>query len=131
VVGTGYVGLVTGTCFADSGNEVICIDNDPAKIAKLNAGALPIYEPGLLEMVERSVREGRLTFTTDLAAGIAPARLIFVAVGTPQSDDGQADLSYVDAVADDLCKAINGPKVVVIKSTVPPGTNRRVSERLA
>src|SRR5262245_32051653 len=131
VVGTGYVGLVTGTCFADSGNEVICIDNDPAKVAKLKGGALPIYEPGLLEMVERNVREGRLSFTTDLAAGIEPAQLIFVAVGTPQSDDGRADLRYVDAVADELCRAVKGPKVVVIKSTVPPGTNRRVSERLA
>src|SRR4051794_41580002 len=122
VVGTGYVGLVTGTCFAESGNEVVCVDSDAAKIARLQGGELPIYEPGLLEMVERNVREGRLSFTTDLAAGIAPAQLIFIAVGTPQSDDGRADLRYVDAVTDDLCKAIKSPKVVVIKSTVPPGT---------
>jgi UDP-glucose 6-dehydrogenase len=131
VVGTGYVGLVTGTCFADSGNEVICVDNDPQKIARLQSGGLPIYEPGLLEMVERNVREGRLTFTTELTAGIAHAQLIFIAVGTPQSDDGRADLQYVDTVTDQLRSAINGPKVVVIKSTVPPGTNRRVTDRLA
>jgi UDPglucose 6-dehydrogenase len=131
IVGTGYVGLVTGTCFAESGNEVTCIDNSADKIATLQRGGLPIYEPGLLEMVERNRREERLRFTTDLAEGIAHAQLVFIAVGTPQRDDGSADLSYVDAVTDDLAKAISGHKVVVIKSTVPPGTNRRVSERLA
>jgi UDPglucose 6-dehydrogenase len=130
IVGTGYVGLVTGTCFAESGNEVTCIDNSSEKIATLQRGGLPIYEPGLLEMVERNRREERLHFTTNLAEGIAHAQLVFIAVGTPQDDDGSADLSYVDAVTDDLCKAITGPKVVVIKSTVPPGTNKRVSDRL-
>src|SRR5438093_12634873 len=115
IVGTGYVGLVTGTCFAESGNEVTCVDNSAEKIATLQRGGLPIYEPGLLEMVERNRREDRLHFTTNLAEGIAHAQLVFVAVGTPQRDDGSADLSYVDAVADDLCKAISGPKVVVIK----------------
>ncbi len=131
IVGTGYVGLVTGTCFAESGNEVTCIDNQADKIATLQRGGLPIYEPGLLEMVERNRREDRLHFTTNLAEGIAQAQLVFIAVGTPQRDDGSADLKYVDAVTDDLCQAISGPKVVVIKSTVPPGTNRRVAERFA
>jgi UDPglucose 6-dehydrogenase len=131
IVGTGYVGLVTGTCFAESGNEVTCIDNSAEKIATLQRGELPIYEPGLLEMVQRNRREERLRFTTDLAEGVAHAQLVFIAVGTPQRDDGSADLSYVDAVTDDLCKAISGQKVVVVKSTVPPGTNRRVAERMS
>jgi UDPglucose 6-dehydrogenase len=130
VVGTGYVGLVTGTCFAESGNEVTCIDKDARKIETLEGGGLPIYEPGLQELVQRNRREGRLTFTTDLARGIAPAQLIFVAVGTPQSADGSADLSTVWAVTDALAEHAAGPKVVVIKSTVPVGTNRAVAERL-
>jgi UDP-glucose 6-dehydrogenase len=131
IVGTGYVGLVTGTCFAESGNEVTCIDNSAEKIATLQRGGLPIYEPGLLEMVERNRREERLSFTTNLAEGIAAAQLVFIAVGTPQRDDGSADLRYVDMVTDDLCAAISSHKIVVIKSTVPPGTNRRVCERFA
>lgn len=131
VVGTGYVGLVTGTCFADSGNEVHCIDKDARKIDMLRRGHLPIYEPGLLELVHRNAREERLTFTTDLAKGIAPAALVFIAVGTPQSADGSADLSTVWAVADAIAEHANGPKTVVIKSTVPVGTNRKVAERLA
>ena len=131
VIGTGYVGLVTGTCFAESGNEVIGIDKDARKIEVLQQGRLPIYEPGLLELVQRNRREARLHFTTDLAAGIAAAQLIFVAVGTPQSQDGSADLSTLWAVADSLGTAINGPKIIVIKSTVPVGTNRALGERLA
>ena len=99
VVGTGYVGLVTGTCFADSGNEVICIDKDEAKIAVLEKGKIPIYEPGLLEMVHRNSRDGRLQFTTDLQKGIQASDLVFIAVGTPQSETGAADLSTVFAVA--------------------------------
>src|SRR6516225_6079484 len=106
VIGTGYVGLVTGTCFAESGNEVIGIDKDARKIEVLQQGRLPIYEPGLLELVQRNRREARLHFTTDLAAGIAAAQLIFVAVGTPQSQDGSADLSTLWAVADSLGTAI-------------------------
>src|SRR6516164_7815104 len=102
VIGTGYVGLVTGTCFAESGNEVVCIDKDARKIETLKQGGLPIYEPGLQELVQRNRREGRLVFTTDLANGIAPAQLIFIAVGTPQSQDGSADLSTVWAVTDAL-----------------------------
>jgi UDPglucose 6-dehydrogenase len=130
VVGTGYVGLVTGTCFAECGNDVICIDKDERKIDILESGGIPIYEPGLQEMVQRNRREGRLTFTTSLADGIAPAQLVFIAVGTPQASDGAADLSTVFAVADALATHINGPKIVVIKSTVPVGTNRRVGERV-
>ncbi len=131
VIGTGYVGLVTGTCFANSGNEVTCIDKDAGKIETLRAGRLPIYEPGLLELVQRNRREDRLVFTTDLAKGIAPAPLIFIAVGTPQAADGSADLSTLWAVGDALAEHVNGPKIVVIKSTVPVGTNRTLAERLA
>src|ERR1041384_814433 len=124
VIGTGYVGLVTSTCLAESGNDVVGIDKDAAKIARLEGGQLPIYEPGLLELVQRNRREGRLSFTTDLAAAIAPAQIIFIAVGPPHRDDGAADLSSLWAVGDALAKVINGPKIVVIKSTVPVGTNR-------
>jgi UDPglucose 6-dehydrogenase len=131
VVGTGYVGLVTATCFAESGNDVIGIDKDPAKIDVLDSGKLPIYEPGLLELVQRNRREGRLNFTTDFAQGIAPAQLIFLAVGTPQAADGSADLSAVWAVGEAIAKHANGPKIVVIKSTVPVGTNRSLMERMA
>jgi UDPglucose 6-dehydrogenase len=131
VIGTGYVGLVTGTCFAESGNEVTCIDKDAGKIQMLKQGQLPIYEPGLLELVQRNRREGRLHFTTDLAAGIAPAHVLFIAVGTPQAPDGSADLATVWAVTDALAAAIAAPTIVVIKSTVPVGTNRAVVERLS
>ena len=130
VVGTGYVGLVTATCFAESGNDVVGIDKDPSKIDTLDSGRLPIYEPGLLELVQRNRREGRLNFTTDFAEGIAPAQLIFVAVGTPQGDDGSADLSAVWAVGEAIARHANGPKIVVIKSTVPVGTNRGLTERI-
>src|SRR3981189_2262451 len=99
IVGTGYVGLVTATCLAESGNDVIGIDKDAAKIAVLDSGRLPIYEPGLLELVQRNRREGRLSFTTDMGKGVAKAQIIFVAVGTPQSDSGASDLSAIWAVA--------------------------------
>src|SRR5208283_4322192 len=131
VIGTGYVGLVTGTCFADCGNDVICVDKDAGKIARLDQGEMPIYEPGLTELVQRNVRDGRLKFTTDLKKAVHPAQLIFIAVGTPQSDDGSADLSTVWAVADALAALIEGAKIVVIKSTVPVGTNRALAERMA
>jgi UDPglucose 6-dehydrogenase len=131
IIGTGYVGLVTGTCFAESGNEVTCIDKDVSKVEMLKQGQLPIYEPGLLELVQRNRREGRLHFTTDLHASVGPVQLVFVAVGTPQAADGSANLSTVWAVTDALADAITGPKIVVIKSTVPVGTNRGVAERLA
>ena len=109
VVGTGYVGLVTATCLAESGNDVIGVDKDRRKVDTLRTGKLPIYEPGLLELVQRNGREGRLKFTTDLAEGVVPARLIFLAVGTPQSADGAADLSAMWAVTDGIAAAINAP----------------------
>src|SRR5262249_1353480 len=131
VIGTGYVGLVTGTCFADSGNDVTCIDKDARKIEMLERDEMPIYEPGLQELVQRNHRDGRLRFTTDLPRGIAPAQLVFVAVGTPQGDDGSADLSGVFAVADAIPAHLTGRKTVVNKRTVPVGTNRAVTARMA
>jgi UDPglucose 6-dehydrogenase len=131
VIGTGYVGLVTSTCLAESGNDVVGIDKDAAKIARLQAGQLPIYEPGLLELVQRNGREDRLTFTTDLAAGIAAARLIFIAVGTPPRPDGAPDLGAVWAVGDAIAVAAKEPKIVILKSTVPVGTNRALAQRFA
>jgi len=137
VIGTGYVGLVTGTCLAESGNDVICIDNNPKKIEILTSGKLPIYEPGLLELVQRNRKEGRLVFSMDLAAAVKEARLIFIAVGTPQSEEGDADLTAVYAVADAIGAALKdvppgpaGSRVVITKSTVPVGTNAQVTERL-
>jgi UDPglucose 6-dehydrogenase len=130
VIGTGYVGLVTGTCFAECGNEVYCIDKDARKIDMLNRGEMPLYEPGLKELVDRNARDGRLMFTTDLAVALTPAQLVFVAVGTPQSADGSADLAGIWAVTDAIADQTNGSKIVVIKSTVPVGTNRIVAERL-
>ncbi|MBX6314929.1 MAG: UDP-glucose/GDP-mannose dehydrogenase family protein [Isosphaeraceae bacterium] len=131
VIGTGYVGLVTGTCFAESGNTVTCVDKVAAKIEMLERGEIPIYEPGLAELVHRNARDGRLRFTTDLAAGIADAELIFIAVGTPQGDDGGADLSGIWTVGDAIARHLNGPKIIVIKSTVPVGTNAELTRRLA
>jgi UDPglucose 6-dehydrogenase len=137
VIGTGYVGLVTATCFAESGNDVVGIDKDAGKIATLEGGKLPIYEPGLLELVQRNRREGRLTFTTDLATAILPAQLIFLAVGTPQSDAGDADLSAVWAVTKAIASTLKANpaaaagKIVVTKSTVPVGTNKAVADLLA
>ena len=130
IVGTGYVGLVTGTCFADCGNTVVCIDKDASKIDGLLQGKIPIYEPGLQELVERNAREGRLSFTTDLPKGISAAEVVFVCVGTPQSADGSADLSIVFEVIRSIGEHVNGPKIVVIKSTVPVGTNDRALEML-
>jgi UDPglucose 6-dehydrogenase len=130
VIGTGYVGLVTATCLAESGNDVVAMDVQPEKIALLDAGRLPIYEPGLLELVQRNRREGRLSFTTNLARAIHPAQLVFVAVGTPQGEDGGANLTNLWRLADDLGHDLNGPTVVVLKSTVPVGTNRALGQRL-
>ena len=126
VVGSGYVGLVTGTCFAEFGVDVTCVDNDPRKIEALEAGKIPIYEPGLEELVERNIREGRLHFTTDLKAGVEKALVVFIAVGTPPRDDGSADLRYIDEVAEAIGRNLNGYKVVVTKSTVPIGTGERI-----
>lgn len=131
VVGTGYVGLVTGTCFAESGNQVIGIDNNPKKIEILESGKLPIYEPGLLEMVQRNRKEGRLTFTTDLKKAIQDVEVIYLCVGTPQGDDGSADLSALWAVGDAIAETLQSFKLLVIKSTVPVGTNKKLTERIA
>lgn len=126
VVGTGYVGLVAGTCFAELGHKVVCVDNDQNKLTKLRAGKLPIYEPGLEEMVPRNVNRGRLVFTDDLAGAVRGAEVVFIAVGTPPGEDGSADLRYVLAVADAIGRALDGFKVVVMKSTVPIGTCDRI-----
>ncbi len=131
VIGTGYVGLVTATCLAESGNEVVGIDKDEGKIRTLESGQLPIYEPGLLELVQRNCREQRLGFTRDLKAGVQGAKLIFIAVGTPQGEDGAADLGNIWAVGDALARYLTAGQVVVVKSTVPVGTNHKLAERLA
>lgn len=123
IVGTGYVGLVTGTCFAETGNDVTCVDNDAAKIERLRQGQIPIYEPGLAELVQRNTGYGRLHFTTDLGAAVKPARLVFLAVGTPQADDGSADLSILKQVAVELSPHLGPESIVVTKSTLPVGTN--------
>jgi UDPglucose 6-dehydrogenase len=128
VVGTGYVGLVAGTCFAENGNEVICVDKEPAKVRLLQRGKIPIYEPGLDELVRRNRSEKRLTFTTALERGVRNSQIVFIAVGTPTGEDGSADLQHVLGVARDIAKAMNGYKVIVNKSTVPVGTAGKVRE---
>src|SRR5215831_9382298 len=131
VVGTGYVGLVVGACLAENGNNVICVDKDQSKVDKLKAGHMPIYEPGLEEMVRRNDREDRLSFTTDLPAAVRASQIVFIAVGTPQGEDGSADLQHVLAVANDIGKAMNKYTVVVDKSTVPVGTASKVRAVIA
>jgi UDPglucose 6-dehydrogenase len=121
VIGTGYVGLVTGSCFAEFGNHVTCVDKDEQKIKKLQDGLMPIYEPGLETLVGKNVREGRLFFSTDLKGAVEKALVVFVAVGTPPSDDGSADLTQISQVAHEIAKALNEYKVIVTKSTVPVG----------
>lgn len=128
VVGTGYVGLVVGACFAETGNDVICVDKDEAKIRMLRRGKVPIFEPGLEEVVRRNKAEGRLTFTTQLPKAVKASEVIFIAVGTPQGEDGSADLQHVMAVAKAIAKAMDGYKVIVDKSTVPVGTAEKVRE---
>ena len=130
VVGTGYVGLVTGTCFAEMGNQVICVDNDKSKIDLLNNGGIPIWEPGLEEMVVSNHKEGRLTFTTDIASAVKASDICFIAVGTPPDEDGSADLQYVLAVATDIATHMNGHKIIIDKSTVPIGTADKVRARV-
>lgn len=131
IIGSGYVGLVVGTCFADTGNRVTCVDVNEDKIARLKAGEVPIYEPGLEELIQRNVAEGRLFFSTDIAGAIQAAQVVFIAVGTPQDEDGAADLRHVLAVADTIGANMTDHKVVVLKSTVPVGTNKKVRERIA
>jgi UDPglucose 6-dehydrogenase len=128
VIGTGYVGLVVGVCRAENGNNVICADTDVEKIDTLRAGHVPIYEPGLEELLVRNVAEERLTFTTDPAEAVRRSDILFIAVGTPQDEDGSADLSHVLAVAEAIGKAMDGPRIVVNKSTVPVGTAARVRD---
>ena len=130
VIGTGYVGLVTGTCFSDTGNDVTCVDIDETKIEALKNGEIPIYEPGLSELVKRNVEAGRLHFTTDLAAAVKPAAVIYLAVGTPQDDSGAADLSSLWRVAEAIAPHLLNEAIVVTKSTVPVGTNAKLFARL-
>lgn len=131
VVGTGYVGLVSGTCFAETGNDVVCVDIDANKVARMQQGEVPIYEPGLELLFERNTRQGRLTFTTDLASAVEAAEIIFLALPTPPGEDGSADLSYILGVADQLGKMITSYKIIVDKSTVPVGTAEEVHKALA
>ena len=131
MIGSGYVGLVSGVCFADFGHDVVCVDKDAAKIAKLEAGVMPIYEPGLKEIVDKNVRGGRLTFSTDLASAASKAEAVFIAVGTPsRRGDGYADLSFVYAAAREIAAVVKDGAVIVTKSTVPVGTGDEV-ERIA
>ncbi len=131
VVGTGYVGLVTGMSLADFGNTVTCVDINKEKIDMLKAGQIPIYEPGLKEPLDKNVREGRLSFTTDIDNAIKNSEVVFIGVGTPPKENGEADLSYVETVVNSIAKNLNGYKVVVTKSTVPVGTNRWIKEAIA
>ena len=131
VVGSGYVGLVAGACFAENGNDVICIDKDAAKVRTLQRGKIPIYEPGLEELVRRNRAEKRLTFTTDLSRGAKSSQIVFIAVGTPTGEDGSADLQHVLGVARQIGRSMNSYKVIVNKSTVPVGTAERVRRAIA
>ncbi len=131
VVGTGYVGLVLGACLAENGNDVICVDKDAAKIAMLKAGKMPIYEPGLEELVRGNFNEERLTFTTDLTPAVRASAIVFIAVGTPEKEDGSADLQHVLAVARDIGRAMERYTVIADKSTVPVGTAKKVRETIA
>ncbi len=131
VVGVGYVGLVAGACLADGGNHVICVDNDERKIDKLNKGEIPIYEPGLAEIVQRNAKAGRLRFTTDLAEAVAESLIMFLAVGTPPAEDGSADLTAALGVAESIARLMDGYRIIVMKSTVPVGTHKRVIAAMA
>src|SRR5215212_8401302 len=124
VIGTGYVGLVTGACFAEFGVDVTCVDVDTTKIEKLNNGVIPIYEPGLDQIVEKNVKAGRLRFTTDIRTAVEGALVVFIGVGTPPKADGSPDMSYYQQAAKDVAQAMNGYKVIVTKSTVPVGTGK-------
>ncbi|NIO08832.1 MAG: nucleotide sugar dehydrogenase [Deltaproteobacteria bacterium] len=127
IIGTGYVGLVAGTCFAESGNDVVCVDIDKKKVVALTKGAVPFYEPGLGELVQRNVEEQRLSFTTDINSAVKQSKVIFIAVGTPQEDDGSPNIEQVVATAKSIAKSVNERKIVVNKSTVPVGTAEKVA----
>lgn len=132
MIGTGYVGLVSGVCFSDFGHDVVCVDKDPSKIETLNKGEVPIYEPGLDVLMQKNVDAGRLTFTTELVEAVDGADAVFIAVGTPtRRGDGHADLTFVYAAAEEIAKAVTGYTVIVTKSTVPLGTNRKVADVVA
>src|ERR1051325_9075076 len=128
IIGTGYVGLVTGTCFAEVGHQVTCVDNDEAKIKTLLAGRIPIYEPGLEELVKKNVAAGRLSFTTSIAEGVAKSGVVFIAVPTPPLPDGSVDMSFIERVARETAAAMTGYKIVVDKSTVPVQTGDKGAE---
>ena len=130
IIGTGYVGLVTGTCFAEVGHRVICVDNDPAKVKLLQQGGIPIFEPGLEEMVKRNVDAGRLSFTTSTGEGVEQSDVIFIAVPTPPQNDGSVDLSFIEKVAREIAASMSGYKIVVDKSTVPVKTGDKVAETI-
>src|SRR6185436_7659074 len=131
VIGTGYVGLVVGACFAETGNDVVCVDKDAGKVRTLRAGKIPIYEPGLEELVRRNRLEKRLAFQTTLTDAVRSSDVIFIAVGTPTGEDGSADLQHVLSAARDIARAMNGYKVIVDKSTVPAGTAELVHAAIA
>ncbi len=131
IIGAGYVGLVTGTCFAESGNEVVCVDIDRARVERLREGDVPFYEPGLAELVKRNIKDGRLTFETELGPVVARSMITFITVGTPMDGSGAADLSAVFKAAEEIGKAMSGYHIVVVKSTVPVGTNDKVEEIVA
>ncbi len=131
VIGTGYVGLVTGTCLAESGNDVVCMDIDARKIEALNSGQVPIYEPGLEELIKRNTAHGRILFTTDMASAVKTSDLIFIAVGTPPGEDGSADLKHVLGAAREIGAHMNGHKIIINKSTVPVGTGDKVKSAVA
>ncbi|MBH0206020.1 MAG: UDP-glucose/GDP-mannose dehydrogenase family protein, partial [Nitrospira sp.] len=130
VIGTGYVGLVTGACFAEFGVNVTCMDNDAKRIEKLEKGEVPFFEPGIAALVAKGVKEGRLSFTTDIAKAVDKALVIFIAVGTPPRGDGSADLSYVEEVGKGIARHMTGYKVIVTKSTVPVGTGEKLREAI-
>ena len=130
VIGSGYVGLVAGACLAESGNDVVCADIDANKVASLNAGEVPIYEPGLESLIERNLATGRLRFTTDVPETVRSTHVIFIAVGTPPGEDGSADLQHVLDVAREIGRSVKDEKIVITKSTVPVGTARLVRETI-
>src|ERR1700744_2571127 len=130
IIGTGYVGLVTGTCFAEVGHNVICVDNDASKVKLLQGGGIPIYEPGLQELVQKNVAAKRLSFTNNTAEGVEKSDVIFIAVPTPPQPDGSVDMSFIERVARDIASAMTSYKIVVDKSTVPVKTGEQVAETI-